>query len=53
MYFFHSNQRKRDWSWMHQNPVNKQLESRNLFYFIHKSKASYWWRDYSRLYACK
>nr|DAK93900.1 MAG TPA: hypothetical protein [Caudoviricetes sp.]DAY15311.1 MAG TPA: hypothetical protein [Caudoviricetes sp.] len=24
------------------NPVNKQLETRNLFYFIHKSKAPYW-----------
>nr|DAP71585.1 MAG TPA: hypothetical protein [Caudoviricetes sp.] len=42
-----------DWSWMHPNPVNKQLESRNLFYFVYQSKAYYWWRDYSRLYACK
>nr|DAE21576.1 MAG TPA: hypothetical protein [Phage sp. ctvTz5] len=22
---FHSNQQKRDWSWMHQNPVNNKL----------------------------
>nr|DAS46610.1 MAG TPA: hypothetical protein [Caudoviricetes sp.] len=37
---------------MQPNPVNKQLESRNLFYFVYQSKACYWWRDYSRLYAC-
>nr|DAV05301.1 MAG TPA: hypothetical protein [Caudoviricetes sp.] len=35
LYFFHSNQRKRDWSWMQPNPVNKKLESRSLFYFVH------------------
>nr|DAN92596.1 MAG TPA: hypothetical protein [Caudoviricetes sp.] len=35
MYFFHSNQRKRDWSWMHPNPVNLNIESRYSFSYYH------------------